>query len=572
MEQRLFTNEMNRRKFLQLLGLAGAIPVAGSLLAACGDDDDDDAPAAPGTTPAPDDDEDEDDDEDDEPADEPADDEEVGGEIIIGLDSEPPTMDPHGSPSAITFQMMSSVTESLLYLDPDRSLQPSLATEWEVQDEARSYVFTLREDVYFHDGEYLTAETIQQNFDRIVDPNYAAGSALGALEGYAGCEILDEYTVQVNFEQSYAPFLTNAAGASLGIVSPAAVEELGDAFGDTPVGSGPFKVESYTRQQNVVLVRNAEYNRQAPYSDREGAPLVERLEFRFIPESSTRVTTVETGETQMINVVPSQDLPRLDADENIEIASVPWPGIPRILMLNTQMPPTDEVEVRQAINYAIDRQALADTIFAGTAEPARAALTAVMLEDPSLELPYDPDRARELLEEAGWEEGSGGVRTKNGQRLTFLMNVIDTGSDMIAEFIQANLIDIGFDVELRVQARAPWYEDNYNCATNGPIMFLRSSDYDGLFAMFHSSRIGENFGFACLQNDEIDEMLEEGQRMTDSDARRDHYLEVLHRIREVAPAAPLVDELSVWAHHASIQGFKFSGTAYPVFGDIRITS
>jgi peptide/nickel transport system substrate-binding protein len=453
-------------------------------------------------------------------------------------------------------------------------VQPWLATEWEALDEARSYVFTLRDDVYFHDGTHMTAQTVQRNFDRIVDPDFQAGGSRGALTGYTGCDIIDEYTVQVNFENPYAPFMSFAAAGTLAMISPDAAEEMGDDFNATPIGSGPFIIESYTPQQNCVLIRNAEYNRQSPYSDREGPPLVERLEFRFIPESATRVTTVETGETHIINVVPSQDLPRLESDDDIEVVKVPWVGIPSILMINTQMPPTDDPLVRRAVSLAIDRQALVDTVYAGTAEVAQSALTKVMLDDPSLDLPYDPDQARELLEEAGWVEGSGGVRERDGERLTFLMNVIDPGAGIspATQLIQANLVDVGFDVELRVQARAPWYEDNYNCATNGPIMFLRSGDYDGLFFMFHSSMIGENFGFACLADPEIDELLERGQQETDPAAREAIYLEALQKLEEIGASAPLVDEYAVWAVRSEVQGLKFNGLSYPVFGDLRIES
>lgn len=532
---------VDRRKLVQMMGLAGTMPVAASLLG---------APAAGAA----------------------AQDAAAGGEVVIGLDQEPPTLDPHASPSAVTFQITSTVAESLLYLDAERELHPWLAESWEANEDGSSYTFTLRQDVTFHDGEPFNAEAVKWNFDRIVAPDFQAGGALTALAGYTGSEVLDEFTIQVNFEAPFAPFLTHAASGNLGILSPAAAEALGDEFGTQIVGTGPFKVESYTASDNTVLVRFDEYNRQAPWSDREGPALLERITFKFIAEASTRVTTVETGETNVIQTIPPQDLPRFQGNDQFTVTSAPWMGIPRILMLNTALAPTDDVNVRRAVSLAIDRQALVDTVFAGVGEVSVGMLAKAMLDDPSLSMPYDREQAMALLDEAGWVAGDGGMRSKDGAPLTFILNVVDYGSGPPpeAQLIQAFLLDVGFDCQIKSQARAPWYEDNYNCATNGPLMFLRSGDYDGLFSMFHSSMIGANFGFACLSSPDVDALLEEGRQTADPVARREVYLRAEQELAEMAAAAPLVDEFSVWASQAAVQGLKFNGFTYPVLSDLTI--
>ncbi len=580
--ERLGTLGLTRRAFVRLAGAAAALPVMGGLLAACGGDDDEDGgtsppteaaggataaggetPAASGETPAAG---------GETPASggaEPT----QGGELIIGLDSEPPTLDPHASPSAVTFMVTSSIAETLLYLTAERELAPWLAESWEASTDGKTYTFALRQDVTYQDGEPFNAESVKGNFDRIVDPDFQAGGALAALAGYTGTEATDEYTAVVSFENAYAPFLTYAAGGTLGMVSLKAVEELGDQFGTQIVTTGPFKVEKYTAKDNVSIVRWDEYNRQAPWSDREGPPYLDRIVFKFIPEGSTRVTTVETGETQMIQGVPSQDLARLEGSDDITVTKMPWSGVPRILMLNTSMAPTDDVNVRKAVSLAIDRQALVDTVFAGIGEVAIGMLTRLMLDDASLSQPYDPEQAKQLLEEAGWT-GDSGTREKDGEKLTFILNVVDPGSGPPpeAQLIQANLIDVGFDCQIKAQARAPWYEDNYNCATNGPLMFLRSGDYDGLYAMFHSSLIGKNFNFACLNDPDVDALLEQGRAETDAAKRREIYLEVEQKLADIAAAAPLVDEYAVWAGKKEVQGLQFNGYTYPVFGDVSIQS
>jgi peptide/nickel transport system substrate-binding protein len=538
----------SRRSFLKVAGAAGATPLVASLPMTRGA-----AVAAPGRVAGP-----------------TAARFQEGGELVVGLDQEPPTLDPHASPSAVTYQITSSVTECLLFLSPERELKPWLAETWEASPDGKSFTFNLRQGVTFHDGEPFTAETVKWNFDRIVDPSFTAGGALAALSGYTGTEVIDEYTAKVNFENPYVPFLTYAAGGTLGMVSPKAVQELGDEFGTKIVASGPFKVEEYVAKDHVTIVRNDDYNRTAPWSDREGPPLVERVVFKFIPEAGTRVTTVETGETQLVTAIQSQDLPRLEENDDYVVTKVPWTGLPRILILTTTLAPTDDVKVRQAVSLAIDRQALADTVFAGTGEVAIGMLTRVMLDDASLSQPYDPDRAKQLLEEAGWLGDE--TREKGGETLTFILNVVDYGGGAPpeAQLIQANLNDVGFDCQIKAQARAPWYEDNYNCATHGPLMFLRSGDYDGLFAMFHSSLIGKNFNFACLNDPEIDGQLVAGRAETDPEARRALYLALEQQLAEIAVAAPLIDEYSVWAGKASVTGLTFDGFTYPLFGDVAI--
>jgi peptide/nickel transport system substrate-binding protein len=560
--------QLSRRMFMRLAGMAAAIPIATSLLAACGDDDDDTGGSTGSgtqtsgtsttgdTTPAT-----------DETAGEP----QSGGELIIGLNEEPPTLDPHASPSASTFIITSSVTESLLHLTSERELAPSLAESWEASADGKSYTFTLRQDVTFHDGEPFNAQSVADNFDRIVDPNFTAGGSLAALAGYTGTDTPDDYTAVVNFENAYAPFLVYAAGGTLGMVSMKAVEDLGDQFGTQIVATGPFKVESYTSKDNTVLVRWDDYNRQSPGTSHEGPAYLDKITVKFVPEAGTRVTTVETGETHLITGVPSQDLERLEGSDELTVTKFPWVGLPRILVLNTQLAPTDDVNVRKAVSLAIDRQALVDTVFAGIGEVAIGMLTRVMLDDPSLSQPYDPDQAKQLLEEAGWT-GDGDVRQKDGESLEFILNVVDTGGGAPpeAQLIQANLLDVGFDCQIKAQARAPWYEDNYNLRTHGPLMFLRSGDYDGLYSMFHSSLIGQNFNFAGLNDPDIDAELERGRTETDPAARRELYLALCQRLADMAVAAPLVDEYSVWAGAANVQGLLFNGYTYPIFGDIWI--
>ena len=497
-----------------------------------------------------------------------------GGTLVIGLDQEPPTLDPHASPSAVTYQIIGSVTENLLYRGPDGKLVPWLAESWQTARDGRSVTFKLRRDVKFHDGTPFNAEAVKFNFDRIVDPKFKAGGARAALSTYAGSKVIDEYTLQVNFETPFAPFLNFAASGPLSIVSPKAVRESGDQVHTRPVGTGPFMITEYVAKDHTTMVKNPAYARKAPWSERTGPAHLDTVVWKFVPEAGTRVTTLESGETQAIYFIPAQSLPRLERNPAMRIEKTPWPGAPRIWLLNTTKPPFDDVRVRRAVNLAVDKEALLATVSKGIALKAFAPLTAVMLDDPELRqsYPFDAAKAGALLAEAGWQPGGDGIRAKGGQRLEIVLNAIDYGGgpEPTVQLIQSSLRDVGIDVKIKAQARPPWYEDNYRCATHGPVMFLRSIDPDGLFSLFHSSFVGGNFNWSCVKNAKLDQLLEQGRREFDPAKRRAIYLAIEKLAIEEALTVPLLDDLSVWAFRANVQGAKYNFNAYPVLSDVTI--
>ncbi|MET1010946.1 MAG: ABC transporter substrate-binding protein, partial [Actinomycetota bacterium] len=273
-------------------------------------------------------------------------------------------------------------------------------------------------------------------------------------------------------------------------------------------------------------------------------------------------------------LVPSQALPRLEKDSNFRVEKLPWPGAPRIWMLNTTKPPLDDLRVRQAINYAVDKDAFLATVYKGTAVRAAAPLTGVMLDDPTVRqsYPFDAAKAKALLGEAGWQPGADGIRQKAGQRLELVLNAIEYGggADPTAQLIQASLRDVGIDLKIKAQARPPFYEDNYRCTTHGPVMFLRATDPDALYSLFHSSLVGQNFNWSCYKSAKADQLLEQGRQESDPAKRRAVYVQITRLLLDDAASVPLVDELAVWAYRSSVQGTKYNFNAYPVLSDAHI--
>ncbi len=490
-----------------------------------------------------------------------------GGTLTIGVDQEPPTMDPHASPSAITFYITASTAESLLFLDGDRKIQPHLAKSYEVSTDGKSFTFKLNQDVTFQDDTQFNAAAVKYNFDRIVDPNFKAGGALSALTGYTGTDVVDDYTATVNFKDPFAPFLTYAAGGTLAMISPTATPKQGEAVNTTPVMSGPFKITEYVSKDHCTIEKWDGYKRKSPWASEAGPGYLDKIIWKFVPEAGTRTTTVESGETQLIDVVAGQDITPLKSNSDLKIMQKPWTGAPRIWLLNVILAPTDELEVRQAINYAVDKKAIADTVFKGLGTPAIAPMTAAMLDDPSLRAyyPFDKDKAKQILDGAGWK-GDSGIRQKDGKDLKLVLNAIDYGGgpEQTVILIQGQLREVGIDVQIKAQARPPWYEDNYKGATNGPVMFLRSGDLDGLFALFDSANVGGNFNWSMLKDDQVDQLLQQGRQESDPDKRNQIYLQLEQKLMDMAVCVPLVDELSTFVMQKNVYGLQFNGYTYPV--------
>lgn len=499
-----------------------------------------------------------------------------GGTLTVGLDQEPPTIDPHASPSAVTYQITSSLGEALLYEGLDGKIVPWLATAYKVSPDGKTFTFTLRKDVKFSDGAPLNAAAVKWNFDRIVDPNFKAGGALLSLKGYAGSKVVDDSTVEVAFKDPYAPFVTYAAGATLALLSPKTTPTQGDAVNQKPVTSGAFVVTEYSQKDHVTIARNPEYNRKAPWSDHQGPAYLDRIIFKIIPESGTRVATLQSEETQMISALnaPAAVLGRLDRDKNLRVERNPYPGAPQIWLLNVTMPPTNDVKVRQALNYGINRPAFVESVYKGLGKAACAPLTQAMLATPDLckQYTYNPQRAAQLLEEAGWKMGSGHIRMKDGKPLTILINSINygAGNSPSIELLQGQLLQLGIDAKIKSQARPPWYEDNYHCATNGPVMFLRALDWDGLYALFDSSTVHTNFNWSCYSNPEVDKLIIQGKTEFDPVKRRAIYLRIEKILVDQAVTVPLVDEFSVWAMRDTVKGTTYSYSAYPIFTDVYL--
>ncbi len=491
-----------------------------------------------------------------------------GGELVLLTRVEPDTMDPHQTQSRYASIVINAMFDPLIWMDENLEFQPGLATSWELSDDKLTWTFTLREGVKFHDGTDFNAEAACYNFDRIVDPEIKSVGAGVIIGPYDSCDVVDDYTIKVNFTEPYGAFI-NALGDPYGwfvMVSPAASEEYGADFNLSPVGTGPFMFEEYVPQEMVSVVKNPDYNWGPDFWDNQGPAYVDKITFRFVGEEMTRVAALETGEANVVMEIPPLEVQRLKDDPNFNVVSAPVPGMPVTALMNASKSPLDDVRVRQAINYAVDQERLVNTLYAGewfAAHNTLAPNTWAYDEEAASMYSYDPDKAGELLDEAGWVDSDGdGIRDKEGENLEILYLALYGPPYDPGEVVQAQLALVGFDVKYQVldgaQHRAACRRGEHDIAWTRWV----SVDPMVLDTYFNSQNIGTGFNYSHVPDPEMDELLAQGRAETDLEKRRDIYQQIQRRIMENALLLPMHLTVMIVGMESGVQGFELGPAGF----------
>ncbi|SDH76722.1 ABC transporter substrate-binding protein [Alloyangia pacifica] len=455
------------------------------------------------------------------------------GVLIVGQIAEPKSLDPAAVTAVNDFRILMNVYDGLVrYKDGTLEVEPALATDWTISDDGTEYTFTLREGVSFHDGAPFNAEAVKFNFDRMLDeshPFHDTGPFPLAFffSSVESVEAVDELTVKFTLSEPYAPFLSNLAYPTGLLVSPAAVEQYGADFGRNPSGTGPFKFAEWRSNEAVVIEANPDHW--------DGAPALQAVVFRPITDANTRTAEMLAGGIDLMVEVPPVALSEFQGDAytlHEQAGPHVW-----FLILNAKEGPFADKRVRQAANYAINKEALVNDVLEGTAEVAAGPTPPAFAwaYNPDLEpYPYDPEKAKALLTEAGAE----------GAELTFY--VTEGGSGMLDPIamgtaIQADLNAVGFDTKIET------YEWNtflgeVNPGLEGKAdmaeMAWMTNDPDTLpFLALRTDAWPDKGGFnsGYYSNPEVDELLEAARVATDQDERAVLYKQMQTIVQEDAP-------------------------------------
>lgn len=433
------------------------------------------------------------------------------------------------------------ITEALVGVDDDAAPAPALATGWERLDDHR-WEFPLRDDVVFHDGTALDAEAAATSLRR------TASSAAFEDVPIERIDVVDSSTVAVETGSSFSPLPAHLSRNEAVVLGP---DSLGsDGAVDDLVGTGPFAVEAFRPESEVRLAAHEDY-----YGER---PAFERVRYEVVDDDQTRQLKLENGEVEMARVLPNETVETLESSDEIDVYT---PEIPRIrfLTFDTRTEPFDDERVRRAVSHAIDREAIADSILAGIDDSAVGPFSPEITEwaNPDLETDqYDPDRARALLAEAGWEESDDG-RRRDGSELGIECLTFD-GRDLplVAEVIQDQLAAVGIRVDVTTMEYATMVDHvgqepfDVSLTSWGTLWY---PDPDRLAEMVHSTGASLHHGYV---NDRVDALLEEARALEDAEARRERYHEVQSIVLEEAPIAVLTNYTNVVATAAGVSGYE----------------
>ncbi len=318
--------------------------------------------------------------------------------FLIGVDAT--TLLGPNIPDSISNIIASHILEGLIDVDENLKIIPCLAERWEIQENGTAYVFYLRKGVKFHDGENFNAYAVKKHFDYVLNSSLRnVGMFKGILKEV---QVLDEYTVKLKLFQPYAPIMYRLATSSAAwILSPRAIEQYGNdpaTFGKNPVGTGPFIFKEWKVGEKIELVRNPNYWQQ-------GLPYLDGIVFSVVSEDVSRVTQVRAGDADIMYNPPPALISALEQDSRLTVKTIPTVRVIYI-GINGRSAPLNDVRVRQALNYAIDREKLCKVIMRGMARPADSPLSSITYGYVSTGLyPYDPQKAKQLLKEAGYTNG-----------------------------------------------------------------------------------------------------------------------------------------------------------------------
>ena len=483
--------------------------------------------------------------------------EEGGDNITVALSGQILSLDPQRSAGTPSECVRRQMYEGLVYSDENNRIHPLLADEWSVSEDGLTWTFNLKKGIKFHDGTVMTAAAVVKSFDRLL--NKETGSNRRYLYAdFESVKALDDHTVQVKTKVRKANFLHLMAYGGAHVISPAAIEKYGDKLTDHPVGTGPYMMKKKLTGEYVDLVRFDQYW--------GGKPKLAGIKFMTVKEEATRVTMLEKGEADFIVNVPPQDLARLTKDEKVTVRQDPSNRVAHIGMNVTKGPFAKE-KVRQALNYAVNRDLLLKGVCGGVGKQAQSVIApATWGFHPVSPYKYDKDKALALLKEAGFPEGfKAKLWTPQGRyfrdketSLAVAGQLKKVGVELEVEVIDwgqyLKLLRVGADQGNKVEAYMLGWE-----SVTGEANYLMNA----VFASKNQPPKGWNTMF--YKNPRVDELSEITGQAIDDAQRKAMFKEFQEIVIKEAPWIPLYVYEQLSAHRSDLKGISILPMEVPMF-------
>lgn len=485
-----------------------------------------------------------------------------GGSMTFALGGSPTNLSYWQSYDTVTNNLTTQIWDSLLeYSEPDMELQPALAESWEATDDT-TYVYELREGVTFHDGSEMTAEDVIASAELTLRDEARSPLAwmFGAVDNF---ERIDEYTVQVNMSEVDASFQYVPATTAWSVAPASLIEERGIDLAQDPVGAGPFQFEEWQSGNYVRLTRHDDYwDGDLPYLD--------EATFQIVPNGTSRITGLQNGNYGGTNDIPIDQLSVLDNIDNVELYTATSYQTSH-LAFNCMEGPFSDPDVRRAASYAIDTQAITDSVVGEYGSHATSMLPEGMMGHVTPEdleyngFPYDPERAQTMLDEAG--------HTGSPRFEATLMTPTDTVRQRPAIAIQEYLSEVGIDVSVSEVSQSTyvdtiWGEEDFSERPDMQ-MTLWASDYPSPDAiirpLFDSEQLPPSNNWFGYQNEEVDELLQQFKTTLDTEERAEYATQANQMVVDDAPGVWIFHPDTTKAFNTKFEGYDGQVPAFVTY-------
>ncbi|MFB9163773.1 ABC transporter substrate-binding protein [Arthrobacter psychrochitiniphilus] len=505
----------------------------------------------------------------------------TGGTLVYASgDAEPSCLDPHVGGNYPQALVASQYLETLYTKDADGKIIPWLAQDSTVTEDGLTRIVKIRDGIKFTDGTALDAEAVKVNFEHLLNPETASSTGYLALGKISSMTAVDATTLEIKLSSPDNSLLESFSMPWVAIESPTALKRSKAENCESPVGTGPFKVESWKKQDAVNLVRNADYALPVPEAGHAGPAYLDGITWRFIPEAATRFAALQAGQVQVIDNAQPDAIAAASKGASIKHLDAPRPGAANRIELNSSKAPFNDEKVREAFVHSVNVDAGIESLFFGTASRSYSPLSSVeplAFSEKSL-FSYDPAKAGELLDAAGWKDrDSAGYRIKDGNRLTLAFPVSTSQSipaeQSLFEQMQATAKESGFEIKIKLLDISSWYGDlaknDYNLVS-APYTKVGPSV---LSILFHSkSTIPAPSGYFAnlsqVKDPTLDELLDSAGTTKDPAQRKELYTEAQKMVLEGYYLLPLYDQQN---HFLYSEKLKDVGTttavASPTFFD-----
>nr|WP_150960194.1 glutathione ABC transporter substrate-binding protein [Aneurinibacillus sp. XH2] len=465
-----------------------------------------------------------------------------GNSVTIAVNANFITLDPHNAADTLSISGYRTMYQGLLGFDQDMKVVPVLAESYEVSEDGKEYVFKLKENIKFHDGTPFNAEAVKINLDRLKDSNLRMSKSFAVVDH---TEVVDEKTVKLTLTKPYSAMLNKLA--MLMIISPDALEKYGKDIGQNPVGTGPFKFKEWMQGNHLTIEKNPDYWE-------EGLPKVDSITFKPVPENGSRVAMLKTGEADFVYPLPTEQVEHIDGKDGIVVEKNPS-TIARYISINTTKKPFDDVRVRQAMNYAINKDAFIKVVKQGFAEKLDSAM-AQKTQHYAQQGVYDfnLEKAKELLKEAGYADGFKAEIWGN------------TDSETIKgmQFIQQQLAAIGIELDVKPMEEGTLSQEinSANSPEEAKVQMWyvswspSSADADAAIRPLFASEMFPPNGAntAYYKNDQVDEMIATANQLSDPEEQKKYYSDIQAQIFKDVPWIFLVVDDTVSGKKNYIEG------------------